>query len=58
MHISTIKERIERSDYTVDTEAVALALLQRPAARYSILPPSLTRPGARSPQVSAAPRPR
>jgi hypothetical protein len=57
MHLSDLKERIERSDYTVDTEAVAAALLRRPSARWSILPPSLvSRPGARTPQGSAAPR--
>jgi hypothetical protein len=47
MYISQLKERIERSDYTVDAEAVAEALLRRPAARRSILP-AVTRPGART----------
>ena len=47
MHINQLKERIERSDYTVDADAVAEALLRRPAARQSILP-AVSRPGARS----------
>ena len=47
MHINQLKERIERSDYTVDADAVAEALLRRPAARRSILP-AVSRPGARS----------
>jgi hypothetical protein len=58
MYLSSLKERIERSDYDVDAEAVAVALLRRPGARHSILPPSLiSRPGARSQQVAAGPRP-
>jgi hypothetical protein len=47
MHINSLKERIERSAYTVDADAVAEALLRRPSARRSILP-SVSRPGARS----------
>ena len=35
MHINSLKERIERSDYTVDADAVAEALLRRPSARRS-----------------------
>ena len=38
MHITQLKERIERSAYTVDADAVAEALLRRPSARRSILP--------------------
>jgi anti-sigma-28 factor FlgM len=38
MHINQLKERIERSAYTVDADAVAEALLRRPSARRSILP--------------------
>jgi hypothetical protein len=38
MHINQLKERIERSAYTVDADAVAEAMLRRPAARRSILP--------------------
>ena len=38
MHINSLKERIERSDYTVDADAVAEALLRRPGARRTILP--------------------
>ena len=37
MHINQLKERIERSAYTVDADAVAEALLRRPSARRSIL---------------------
>ena len=47
MYIAQLKERIERSAYTVDAAAVAEALLSRPSARRTILP-GLTRPGARS----------
>ena len=47
MHINQLKERIERSAYTVDPDAVAEALLRRPAARRSILP-AVSRPGARN----------
>jgi hypothetical protein len=47
MHINQLKERIERSAYTVDADAVAEALLRRPAARRSILP-AVSRPGART----------
>jgi hypothetical protein len=38
MHINQLKERIERSAYTVDAGAVAEALLRRPSARRTILP--------------------
>ena len=56
MHISQLKERIERSAYTVDADAVAEALLRRPSARRSILP-AVTRPGARTPRANgSAPR--
>ena len=47
MHINQLKERIERSAYTVDADAVAEALLRRPSVRRTILPP-VSRPGARS----------
>jgi len=53
MHIAQLKERIERSAYTVDTSAVAEALLRRPAARRSILDP-VSRPGARSPRANGS----
>jgi hypothetical protein len=56
MHISQLKERIERSDYTVDAGAVAEALLRRPAARRTILAP-VSRPGARSPRANGSGRP-
>ena len=56
MHINSLKERIERSAYTVDADAVAEALLRRPAARRTILPP-VSRPGARSQRANgSAPR--
>ena len=56
MHINQLKERIERSAYTVNADAVAEALLRRPAARRSILP-AVSRPGARTQRVNgSAPR--
>jgi hypothetical protein len=56
MHISQLKERIERSAYTVDPDAVAEALLRRPSARRTILP-AVSRPGARIRRVNdSAPR--
>ena len=55
-HIIQLKERIERSAYTVDVDAVAEALLRRPSARRSILP-GVTRPGARIQRANgSAPR--
>jgi hypothetical protein len=47
MHINQLKERIERSAYTVDADAVAVAMLRRPAARRSILP-AVSRSDART----------
>jgi hypothetical protein len=56
MHITQLKERIERSAYTVDAEAVAEALLRRPSARRSILP-AVSRSGARTQRANgSAPR--
>ena len=56
MHINSLKERIERSAYTVDADAVAEALLRRPSARRSILP-AVSRPDARTRRVNgSAPR--
>ena len=56
MHINSLKERIERSAYTVDADAVAEALLRRPSARRTILP-GVTRPGARIQRANgSAPR--
>ena len=56
MHINQLKERIERSAYTVDADAVAEALLRRPFARHTILP-GVTRPGARTQRADgSAPR--
>jgi hypothetical protein len=53
MHINQLKERIERSAYTVDADAVAEALLRRPAARRTILP-AVSRPGARTPRANGS----
>ena len=56
MHINQLKERIERSAYTVDADAVAEALLRRPSARRTILP-AVSRAGARSRRADgSAPR--
>jgi anti-sigma-28 factor FlgM len=55
MHINSLKARIERSAYTVDADAVAEALLRRPAARRSILP-GVTPPGARTPRANGSGR--
>jgi hypothetical protein len=56
MHINQLKERIERSAYTVDADAVAEALLRRSSARRSILP-AVSRPGARTRRANgSAPR--
>jgi hypothetical protein len=56
MHINQLKERIERSAYTVDADAVAEALLRRPGARRSIVP-AVSRPGARTRSANgSAPR--
>jgi hypothetical protein len=56
MHITQLKERIERSAYTVDADAVAEALLRRPSARRSILP-AVSRSGARTQRANgSAPR--
>jgi Anti-sigma-28 factor, FlgM len=53
MHITQLKERIERSDYTVDVQAVAEALLRRPAARRTILT-AVSRPGARTQRANGS----
>ena len=56
MHINSLKERIERSAYTVDADAVAEALLRRPSARRTILP-AISRSGARIQRANgSAPR--
>jgi hypothetical protein len=56
MHINSLKERIERSAYTVDADAVAEALLRRPSVRRTILP-GVSRPGARIQRANgSAPR--
>lgn len=55
MHINQLKDRVARSAYTVDTAAVAEALLSRPAARRSIVPAGpVSRPGARSPRANGS----
>src|SRR4051795_3943839 len=56
MHINQLKERIERSAYTVDADAVAQALLRRPSARRTILPPR-SRPRAAGPRAARPPPP-
>ena len=53
MHINSLKERIERSAYTVDAAAVAEALLRRPSARRTILT-GVSRPGARIPRANGS----
>ena len=53
MHINQLKERIERSAYTVDADAVAEALLRRPSARRTILP-AVSRPDARTRRAHGA----
>ena len=56
MHISDIKQRIERSAYTIDAEAVAVALLRHPGTRRAIAPtPAVSRGGARIRRDGAAP---
>jgi hypothetical protein len=55
MHIAQIKQRIERSAYTVDAVAVAEALLRHPGTRRAIVPPSVSRPGARIRRDGGAP---
>jgi hypothetical protein len=57
MHINQLKDRVARSAYTVDADAVAEALLSRPAARRSILRSGpVNRPGARSPRATGSGR--
>jgi hypothetical protein len=58
MHINQLKDRVARSAYTIDADAVAEALLSRPAARRSLLPGGVSRPGARSPRANGSGRPR
>jgi Anti-sigma-28 factor, FlgM len=54
MRITTLKERIARSDYTVDPHAVAEAILRRAAAQGTTLPlPPVSRADARSRPASA-----
>jgi hypothetical protein len=56
MHITDIKSRIERSAYTIDAEAVAVALLRHPGTRRALVPTAaVTRPGARIRRDGAAP---
>jgi hypothetical protein len=40
LRITTLRERIERSEYRVDVDKVAEAILGRPTARMLILPSS------------------
>jgi hypothetical protein len=56
MHITAIKQRIARSAYTVDADAVAEALLRHPGTRRAIVPtPAVSRPGARIRRDGATP---
>jgi hypothetical protein len=59
MQINELKQRIERSAYTVDVNAVAEALLRRPDARRTIMAAmQVSRPGAHTPPVNGSrPRP-
>jgi hypothetical protein len=41
LRIETLKERIDRSEYRVDVEKVAEAILGRPTARLWVVPASL-----------------
>jgi hypothetical protein len=57
MYINQLKDRVARSTYTVDADAVATALLSRPGARRSILPEAgVSRPGARSRRANGSGR--
>jgi hypothetical protein len=56
MYITQLKDRVSRSAYTVDADAVAEALLSRPAARRSILPGPVSRPGARTRRANGSGR--
>jgi hypothetical protein len=57
MHINQLKDRVSRSAYTVDADAVAEALLSRPAARRSILPAGpVSRRDARSRRANGSGR--
>ncbi len=59
MKIDSLKARIERSDYDVDPEAVAEAIIRRMrAARPPMMPPAVSRRGARSRAPRAPRRPR
>ncbi len=54
MHLSELKQRIECATYTVDSVAVAEALLRRPDARREILP-GVSRSDARSRRAAGRP---
>jgi hypothetical protein len=58
MKIDSLKARIERSDYAVDPEAVAEALIRHVRLKGMPAPASLSRRGARSRAPRAPRRPR
>jgi hypothetical protein len=56
MHITQIKQRIESAAYTVDSAAVAEALLRHPGTRQALAPTrAVSRPDARIRRDGAAP---
>jgi hypothetical protein len=55
MYLKELKQRLEDDNYVVDPHLVAVAMLQRAAARQADAP-SLTRRGARD--RAGSPRPR
>jgi Anti-sigma-28 factor, FlgM len=58
MRIITLKERIARSDYTVDPHAVAEAILRRATSQGTLLPLTpVNRADARSRRANAPRRP-
>jgi len=58
MKIDSLKARIERSDYDVDPEAVAEALIRRMRLTALQPAPAVNRRGARIPAPRAPRRPR
>jgi hypothetical protein len=58
MKLDSLKDRIARADYAVDTDAVAEALIRRVTSERTIVPlPPLSRRGARTRPARAARRP-
>jgi hypothetical protein len=58
MKIDSLKARIERSDYDVDPQAVAEALIRRMRLIAPPPAPAVNRRGARNPAPRAPRRPR